>query len=146
MAQRRKARWDERVVDRVAAWVGDDNDELFQGSLDKRIRNYGTDSHQACSARDFWAKRLGRKGRWDECRLLREANVEACRRRDGPNALSTLVAQSYLSASLWRTGRREEARKLLREVIRIGEQVLPAKHKLLKNNRGSLAMMEKWKP
>jgi hypothetical protein len=89
---------------------------------------------------------LGREGRWDECRLLREANVEACLRRDGPNAPSTLAAQNYLAHALWRTGRPDEACELLRHVVRLGEKVLPAKHKLLKNSRGSLAKMEEFKP
>lgn len=131
MAQGRFDRWLERAADRLA---GEGNDEPFQETLDGKIRNYGVDSDEACQARNYCARRFNRQGRWDECRLLREANVEACLRRDGPNARSTLAAQNYLALSLWMTGRPEEACELLRHVVRIGEQVLRAKDKLLKDS------------
>jgi hypothetical protein len=132
-----------RAADRLA---GEGNDEPFQETLDGKIRNYGVDRDEACQARNNCARRFGRQGRWDECRLLREANVEACIRRDGPNAPSTLAAQNYLAHSLWMTHRPEDACELLRHAIRIGEQVLPAKDKLLKDGRGLLAKMEERKP
>jgi len=114
---RRMDEWQMGLEQRAGADGSEYVTELQKGQLDRAIRRHGVDGERSNFVRQHIATQLERRQRLDEARLLREAILESRRRTKGHDHLDTLIAESCLSANLWKSGRFEEGRSLQLHVV-----------------------------
>jgi hypothetical protein len=105
------ARMAKRFADKV---ISDPEESLAQTRIfyEKEVAQHGVDGQRTVAARGEVAKRLERLERYEEATPLREENLQICRRKLGPEDITTLTCEEWLVGNLLDCGRFEDASEL----------------------------------
>jgi hypothetical protein len=105
------ARLAKRLADTV---ISDPEESLAQTQIfyEKELAQHGVDGQRSVAARGEVAKRLELLERYEEATPLREENLAICRRKLGPDDVTTLTCEEWLVGNLLDRGRFEDAREL----------------------------------